>query len=203
MSTHPEESSLKELLRLTRAGEKAARETLFTQIRRYLEMMLWRLAWPEGTERPAKDSDSIQDALLVATREFHRFRGNSGTELRAWLRAILQTCRRNRNRANHAAKREFSRLRASARTDGASVGRQSVEPDDPLVQAEEIARLKSAIGSLPADYQLVLSLRAGGAPYTEIADYMQRTPDAVRQLWLRALVHVQKRVFHDGARIVR
>lgn len=71
-------------------------------------------------------------------------------------------------------------------------------PDRKVILAEDIATTLAAIGKLEPDYQQVIQMRdLQQLSFTEIGQHMQRSEEAVKKLWQRALVKLQK---HLGAR---
>jgi RNA polymerase sigma-70 factor (ECF subfamily) len=63
---------------------------------------------------------------------------------------------------------------------------------------EQAQRLRQALELLPDDYRRVITLRyVEQCPFEEIGRLMQRTPNAARLLWLRAIEHVKH---HLGGR---
>jgi RNA polymerase sigma factor (sigma-70 family) len=61
------------------------------------------------------------------------------------------------------------------------------------VSAGELGdRLRAAIGKLPSDERTVIELHYfQGKTYAQIGEQLNRTPEAVRKLWGRALVRLQ------------
>src|ERR1019366_5472394 len=84
-------SSDHEFLRLLAQARRGDQEALGDLINRYRSYLL-RIAYDEGdTDLQAKDGDSdyVQDACLKAILAFQGFKGQTGHEMRAWLRSIL------------------------------------------------------------------------------------------------------------------
>jgi len=58
---------------------------------------------------------------------------------------------------------------------------------------EQAEALRRALERLPDDYRQVVTLRyQEGRPFAEIAERMQRSENAVRKLWFRAIERLQQ-----------
>src|SRR5262249_19794292 len=139
-------------------------------------------------------SDLVQDTFLEAQRAFDRFHGNSGSELRTWLRRLLhhqatKFGRRYRMTQKRRLAREGGGLGAAPPAGGAGGARAEVSsPSTHLIALEQAQRLRQALEHLPDDYRRVITLRyVEQCPFDEIGRRMQRSPNAARLLWLRAI----------------
>jgi RNA polymerase sigma-70 factor (ECF subfamily) len=147
----------------------------------------------------ADASDLVQETFLDACRDFGQFRGQTEGELVAWLRKILvynlarlvqqqvgtqkRDVRREISLEQHLAGLEAS----SANFDAALQGRHS-SPSALAHRRERAAVVADYLARLPADYREVLVLRnLEGLAFKEVARRMERSPGAVRILWVRAL----------------
>jgi len=141
---------------------------------------------PEHLKSREDDSDLVQETLLKATREAHQFRGSTVQELESWLRETLlnqiKDCIRFHGRQQRNVGREIA------------VPVNSVSADDPSAservrKAEAKELTQQALKELPEEYRKVLLLRQQmDLTFVEIAEHMQRSPDAVRMLWGRAIL---------------
>jgi RNA polymerase sigma-70 factor (ECF subfamily) len=142
--------------------------------------------FPDSLKPREDDSDLVQEALLKATQQADQFRGTSEPELTAWLREILLNLVHDRIRYHHRLQRSIENevlfpLESVAAVD-ATVSEQ-------IRQAEARDLTQRALSELPEDYRNVLLLRQQmGLTFVEIADHLQRSPDAVRMLWGRAIL---------------
>jgi RNA polymerase sigma-70 factor (ECF subfamily) len=145
-------------------------------------------------------SDLVQQTLLEACRDLPKFRGGTQGELLAWLRGILahviaHQVRRYGGTLARNASREVSLDASLAATSCALANVLAAEQSSPSQQAareEEGVRLARILESLPADYRDVLILRnLEGLSHEAVAARMQRSPGAVRMLWLRALARLR------------
>ena len=61
-----------------------------------------------------------------------------------------------------------------------------------LMQAEQVLALELAVARLPEDYRRVIQLRYHEErSFETIAELMERSPNAVRKLWSRAIERLQ------------
>jgi RNA polymerase sigma-70 factor (ECF subfamily) len=144
-------------------------------------------------------SDLVQDTFLEAQRDFAGFHGNSADELRAWLRRLLLNnmanfTRQYRRRAKRDVSREVS-LEAgdSSHERGAGLAADILSPSGVVSAQEQAQALARAMERLPPDYRRVLALRhEEQLTFAQIGEQMQRTENAARMLWLRAIERLQK-----------
>jgi RNA polymerase sigma-70 factor (ECF subfamily) len=174
-------------LSAARHGSRDALGTLLEACRRYL----LGVAHQElNADLRAKGgaSDLVQETFLAGQRDFDRFHGNSEGELRAWLRQLLyHRAAKFRRRYRTTLKR-----RLASETPWPDCGLPGPgQPSTPSVQVmarEQTQELRQIITRLPPDYQRVIALRyEEQRSFKEIGELMERTPNAARLLWLRAL----------------
>jgi RNA polymerase sigma-70 factor (ECF subfamily) len=144
-------------------------------------------------------SDLVQETFLEAQRDFAQFQGTSETELLAWLRRLLLN-----NLANFSRRFRATGKRAIAREvglEGAGSGPHLVDglvagnstPSSLVTAQEQTEILRGALERLPDDYRQVILLRYHEErSFEDIAGLMQRSANAVRKLWLRAIDRLQK-----------
>jgi RNA polymerase sigma-70 factor (ECF subfamily) len=142
-------------------------------------------------------SDLVQETFLEAQRDFSRFQGTTSEELKAWLRQLLlhntaNFARRYRRTAKRNLGREVA-LPGAAGSYAQELIAHALSPSGEAVASEQAAALGRAIERLPPDYRQVLLLRyQEELTFDEIGQFMQRTANAARMLWLRALEHLQQ-----------
>ena len=141
---------------------------------------------PENLKSREDDSDLVQEALLKATREAKQFHGSTEKELESWLREILinqiTDCVRfhSRQQRDVGVEIEIPLARLSA---------DELSASEFVRKAEAKELTQRALHELPDDYRSVLLMRQQlDLTFTEIAERMQRSPDAVRMLWGRAIL---------------
>jgi RNA polymerase sigma-70 factor (ECF subfamily) len=187
------------LLVEARAGDQAALGRLFEFYRNYLRLLARSLI-----HRPLQvrmdASDVVQETFLKAHREFRQFVGSGERELVAWLRQILVRTLSNQVKHHRAQGRDQRRQESlDVLLDRSSVAIQEQladSVDSPSAHAagrEQAVLLADALSRLPADYREVFILRnLEQVPVDEIAARMDRSPNAVRKLWRRAMVALKQ-----------
>ena len=138
-------------------------------------------------------SDLVQETFLEAQRDFAQFHGASAAELQAWLRRLLLNnvanfTRHYRGTDKRAVGREV-RLEAGA-SDVAHPGlaAETPSPSGEAVANEQAVVVQAALARLPDDYRQVLVWRyQEGRSFEEIGQQLQRTANAARKLFARAL----------------
>ncbi|MCI0464317.1 MAG: sigma-70 family RNA polymerase sigma factor [Gemmataceae bacterium] len=184
-------------LSAARAGSREALGRALEACRRYLLHIAQQEVTP-ALQVKGSASDLVQETFLEAHRAFERFHGGSEAELRAWLRRLL---------LHHAAKlgRRYrtTQKRRLTREQALEAGIQFGHPMDDLrtalptpsaqiIEQEQAEALQRALERLPDDYRRVILLRyQEGRSFEEIGRLMQRSANAARLLWLRAIERVR------------
>ena len=195
----PPDPTLEPLLAQARTGDQAALGRLLELYRNYLRLMARSLI-----HRPLQArldaSDLVQETFLKAHREFRQFLGSGERELVAWLRRILVRTLANQAKHHLAQGRDRRRqesLDVLLDRSSAAIQEQLADsvasPSAHAVRREQAVLLADALARLPADYREVFVLRnLEQVPVEEIAARMDRTPNAVRKLWSRAMVALKQ-----------
>lgn len=148
-------------------------------------------------------SDAVQQTLLEAWKGWDNFRGSAEPQRLAWLRQIL--AHQLAHLARHFAgtqMRDVARevsihesiCQSAARLDSL-LPAPDLTPSENAAGNEQRLLLASVLNGLPADYRQVILLRnIEDLPHEEIARRMDRTPGAVRMLWVRALAALRDAV---------
>ena len=180
------------------AGSRDALGQALETFRAYLLLVADRELDPDLRAKGGA-SDLVQDTFLEAQRDFAQFHGNSADELRAWLRRLLLNNVANFTRQYRArAKREVGREvplegGGSSHERGAGLAADIVSPSGQALAHEQAEALARAVQRLPPDYRQVLALRhEEQLGFEEIGQRMQRSANAARMLWLRAVERLQK-----------
>jgi RNA polymerase sigma-70 factor, ECF subfamily len=194
---------LARLIAVARAGDDAALGQLSEVYREYL----LHIATKElGSDLRAKmgASDLVQDALVDFKTTITRLRGDSDTDLRAYLRQVLLNRIANAGRRyRQASKRDISLevslndgLRQDRSGNGACAGQLIDHAQTPRTRAiadEEGAQVRAALSRLPDDFRMVIELRdMQGKPWEEVGTALRRSADAARQLWYRAIEELRQ-----------
>jgi RNA polymerase sigma-70 factor, ECF subfamily len=139
-------------------------------------------------------SDIVQQSFLEAHRDFAQFRGRTHEDLVVWLRGILlHNVSDFHDRYRAAGKRSVFREASLDGVDSVAIPLERLASADPspssharLSERERLVR--EAIARLPPDYNCVILLRHfEHLAFASIAVRMQRSPEAVRKLWRRAI----------------
>jgi RNA polymerase sigma-70 factor (ECF subfamily) len=187
-----------QLLAAARQGKRECLGQLLQLYRNYL-YLLARTQIDMHLQAQVNPSDLVQEAFLEAHRDFHQFQGGTEFELLGWLRRILvhnlarlverQVLAQKRNvRREVSLERRLKALDKSAAKVEAALLCQASSPSAQAQRRELAAILADQLAELPAAYRDVIVLRnLEGLAFAEVARRMDRTPGAVRVLWLRAL----------------
>jgi RNA polymerase sigma-70 factor (ECF subfamily) len=194
---------LQQRIDAARGGSAQALGSLLAECRDYLLLVADR-ELDANLRVKVSPSDMVQETFIETQRHFTGFVGNSEPELLAWLRRILinkMLSARRKYRDTHLRNinREIS-LNDSNVNISADVALRSdsATPSQYALLDEQLRGVELALASLPADYQQVLRLRYWDKlPLTQIAQQMERTPDAVQKLWFRAVERFKREFTKD------
>jgi RNA polymerase sigma-70 factor, ECF subfamily len=149
----------------------------------------------------AGPSDLVQETLAEAHRAWQRMRGKPATsdEFRAWLRILLlerlKTLRRRYYRAQSRSLRRERPLddgQSKALIDALAVS-NSESPSAHFDRQILTERLGEALRRLPAPYRQVIIWRnRDDWSFADIGQRMDRSEDAARMLWGRAMRQLKK-----------
>lgn len=196
MAADDDAMDLGRAIEAAREGDPGALFAATERLRPYLEavaraVLKGRLA---GKVDPA---DVVQQSLLASVERFAQFEGETPAELQRWLVAIVRNEAKNLLRYWHQDKRLVAAEDAVAGSraikptdDGASTRLPAGEPSPSRLVAarEEASRMLATLDRLPSEQRTILTLRHfEGLSHAEIAERLGRTPDAIRQAWVRAL----------------
>lgn len=132
----------------------------------------------------------VQETLIRAFRQFDQFVGATDVEFVAWMRAILLNQIVDTIRYHGRSIRDFSRDLAMPATLECN---KSMNASEMLMQKELKERMQVAISLLPDEYREVIILRQEqDLNFPEISERMNRSADAVRMLWGRAILQLAK-----------
>jgi RNA polymerase sigma-70 factor (ECF subfamily) len=207
-STHPpdsdpaEKGSLEKLLEAARQGSNEALGELIEMFRQELTRIA-RQDLSEPLSVKINDSDVVQETFMKAQEGFPRFTGNTHSELLAWLRQILRRklvdARRRFVRSDkRTIRREVPLAGSNGQPDDLAL--DDTSPSGVAMAREETNRLLSMLVGLPEQYATVIILRhAEGQTFEEIGRKMDRSAEAARKLWVRALRELRERMREQEA----
>ncbi|HEV3083264.1 MAG TPA: sigma-70 family RNA polymerase sigma factor [Gemmataceae bacterium] len=191
------------LLGKARRGDRQSQGVLLELYRNYLHLLA-RTQLDLHLQTRANPSDMVQETFLEAYSHFHQFRGHTEGELLGWLRRILihQIARLVEKQVvaqKRTVRREVSlepirqRLHDSSQTFDRALVSQASSPSMQAQRRELTAVVADQLALLSPPHRDVIILRnLEGLSFDEVARRMQRTPGAVRVLWLRALEELRK-----------
>jgi RNA polymerase sigma-70 factor (ECF subfamily) len=199
--TPPANADLEALLRVARQGRQDALGDLLQAYRPYL-LRIADGEFPAALRAKAGGSDVVQDTLVEALACFAQFRGQSLGELQGWLRTILLRQVGQVTRGYQATgKRQIDReVPLPELGDSAEVlAAQQSTASAKFVRQEEADAVREALGRLPEHYRQVLVWREWeGRPLEEIAQRLNRSVDAARMLWWRAIERFNEEMGQRG-----
>lgn len=180
-------------LAAARAGSREDLGKVLEAARQYL-LSIARQELDPDLRAKNSPSDVVQETFVEAQRDFGQFQGDTEDELLAWLRQLLlHRVGKLRRRYRDTQKRRLVREVALGGDDSSDgpVGGLAANVPSPSGQAmahEQDQALREALGRLPEDYRQVITLRyQEQLPFEEIGRLLQRSPDAARKLWARAV----------------
>jgi RNA polymerase sigma-70 factor (ECF subfamily) len=186
-----------ELIRAAQGGSADALGRLLEACRAYL-LLIANEGLDPDLQAKGGASDLIQDTFLEAQHGFAQFQGRTQRELLNWLRGILRHNLADfRRRFRDRAARQTGLEQPLAAPEHAALVQQLIadtsRPEEKAASAEEAAAVRLALARLPEDYRRVISLRhEQGRAFADIALDMDRSAEAVRKLWFRAIERLRK-----------
>jgi RNA polymerase sigma-70 factor, ECF subfamily len=192
-------SARRDLLSDARAGSAEALGELLEAHRRYL-LAVASSELDSTLQAKADAADLVQESLLEALHDFAHFCDYRPEQLRAWLRQILRNNLANFRRHYRAtAMRDVGREVPLPAADmsaqpGEHLPTQIRTPSSHASRREEKEQLFRVIAQLPGHYRDVIVWRIHETQtFAEIGHRLGRSPDAAKQLWLRAV----QRLMHE------
>jgi RNA polymerase sigma-70 factor (ECF subfamily) len=187
-----------DLIARARSGSSQALDELIGTYRAYLLLVANEELDPRLLGKVAA-SDVVQEACAAIAHRFDGFQGSREDEWRAWIRqALLHDLQDARRRYVETAKRDLAREVPLEGSCGEREPRHEVLAADPsprsrLIAEEEAALLDAALQRLPEDYRQVIQLRNWELlPFEDIGQRLNRSAEAARKLWARAIEHLQR-----------
>lgn len=184
------ESQFENLFRQARTGNEQDRAKLLESFRDYLRNIAARTLTPEVGGKLSV-SDLVQSAIIEAHRDFETCEATNHIEFKAWIRKILVNDMLNRFRDLRRQKRDIRREQMIGSK--LEIEDDLAGPVNELIQQEDEYRLMNALAQLTSERRKVIELRyRDGLSFVEIAESLEKTPDAVRMIWNRAIDSLSK-----------
>lgn len=184
------------LLADARAGCPKSLGKVFEAMRGQLLMLADR-ELPEAVRAKIGPSDLVQETAIDMQQNFTQFRGKTAEECFAWLRTIL------RNNVVDAV-RHYERSRKRNGTLEIRLGDRSSSnereplpactrlPDGSAIRREDVAAVSRALATLPPHHRALIEMRYWqGLSFIEIGARLDRSADAVRKAWYRAVENLE------------
>lgn len=184
-------TSLERSLDRARQGVPEDLEQLLEGCRRYISLVSVALL-DRRLQSKIGASDVVQDTMLEAHDCFDRFEGNTEEELFAWLTTILKRrWAKSRDQFYGTAKRDVGReypLEGFRSHASEVLVENDATPSAAVIARDEEQLIRRSMARLPEEYRRVLVLRNWERKsFGDIGKEMQRSPEAVRKLWGRAV----------------
>lgn len=183
-----------ELIRRARSGEQEALTRLIESWRTYL-LYIASDSLEDELHPKLGASDIVQSACLEIHKHFANFHGDSVAEWKSWLRQmIVRDVQDARRRYRGTARRNLDRERPIAADSvlQMQLSDDQLTPRAASIAAEETQTLRQALQRLPAEYREVIKLRNWDElPFSRIGELLNRSEDAARKLWSRAVARLE------------
>ncbi|MEZ6072643.1 MAG: sigma-70 family RNA polymerase sigma factor [Pirellulales bacterium] len=193
-------------LALARGGCDRTASEIVESFRKYL-LLVANHRLPAEVRQKEGASDLVQNTIVEACNGIAKFVGSTPEEFQVWIRQILvhnvaDAQRRYQISEKRQVSRELSLDRdvstANVRNEQAS---KEPTPSKAASRAEEARLLEALLKRLPLDYQQVLRLRNESAlTFDDIGMEMDRSGEAVRKLWTRAIERLKKEMEKGNGR---
>lgn len=181
------------LLTGVHGGDREALGAVLQAFRQYLTAVARRELGDDMRPKGGA-SDLVQETFLDAYRSIGSFHGRTEKELQAWLRTLLLNNLSNfHRRYRGTARRSVSREVSAEAPGGLETWLADPQgPADPAETRDQLELLRGLIARLPADYNRVLTLWYEEKTFEEIGPLMNRSTNAARMLWMRAVQRLQE-----------
>ena len=199
-SSNSEPDELDVELAEARAGSQKALGRLLDASRPYLLKIAGQELTPKLHTKGGA-SDLVQETHLEAHRGFANFVGATRADFLSWLRKILlhnvaDFRRRFCQSSIRDVNREISIGNGESKEDQSlQLAANASSPSSHMVRQEEAAMLERALDDLPEHYRQVVILRhKEKLSHQEIGLRLNRSEEAVRKLWARAIQALAERL---------
>lgn len=196
-SEFSKDDEFQQLIQHAQLGDPTAVGELLSRYRNYLLLIA-----NEGVNREIQakvaPSDLVQQTMISAQQNIGQFRGQSEDAFRAWIRQILKNDILDNERKYRKSKRRQVGRENSINDSLYGFPQLAGELRSPSSDAqlrEQAVLLQQAISNLPDEYQTVIELRNWQEfSFAEIGKQMDRSEEAARKLWYRAVVKLESMI---------
>jgi RNA polymerase sigma-70 factor (ECF subfamily) len=183
---------LQALIARARRGSPTAIGQLVENARAFLLLTAARHL-PQRLVQKVGASDVVQETAIEVQRGFAGFKGTTEAELFGWMRRILlnnvaDAIRHYEGTSKRDVARERSLDRHEAEAGAEELPSKKRPPDESVIGHEDAALVATTLEALDPHYREVLHLRYWEqCSFIEIGIRMNRSPEAARKLWYRAV----------------
>lgn len=181
-------TEFQQLMSDIRENRESGVEELFSRYQPYILRLAEK--YLDSDIRPkVSGSDIVQASVLEACEGLREFTGTTEQEFRFWLRRIVVNNILNEYRFWSAHRRSADRLSVSLDHDAAKmIVDEHPGPRTSASRREEESLILEKLHELPEEHRIVIELRnREGLSFRDIATHMNRSEDAARMLWARAM----------------
>lgn len=182
---------------LFRSDEHAELGGLLEELRPYL-LAIANAELPQFLAGKLGASDAAQWTITQAYCRFADFRGTTTVELASWMRQILLNHLKTIKRRYSYGKRSVAREQSA---DIHLIDHRQGTASGAALSREEWSLLKNALDRLPDVHRQAINLRnVDNLSFAEIGHRLNRSEEAARKIWARAIRQLQKELGIDGGR---
>lgn len=195
-----DDDNFSQLIVAARSGDRDALGTLVEECRDYL-LLIANQDLDSQLQAKLGGSDLVQESMLTAQACFEDFHGHNQAEFVAWIRQILKNDLRDAHRRYRGVEKRHVQREMTIDDSANAKDKLKDQLSTPSTQAmhrEQAALLAQSMASLPIEYQQVLQLRNWEQlSYEEIGQRMERSSEAARKLWGRAIVGLRNEMRNE------
>lgn len=180
-------------------GSKDELGLLIEEFRPYL-LTVASAEFPQEVHGKLGASDIVQETILKGIEEYGQFRGTTREEFAGWLRAILRHQLVNVRRSFRADKRNVALETA---VDSQLGQPNQLTASDVASTRERKLLLENAIARLSdADREMIHLRHRDNLTFAEIGIRIQKSEDAARNAWIRAVQRLKQELRRDDSKFV-
>lgn len=189
-------------LMAARLGCRDARGIVLQQCQQFLRNAA-RRNFPRNLQGKLGDSDLVQDTLLLAHQRFERFAGATAAELQHWLgRILVYRILTAQRRFAESQKRDVSREVSIPDLPPEMLPLDTPSPSARAMSNENFHDLQLALARLrPAERQVIEMRNLQLLSFDEIGRRLDRTADAMRKAWARAMTRLVTELQTDDSSV--